>query len=106
MLLPKKDVEINMDCRKYEAVKRRLPILTEKFDNQAILWRDEENQQIGVSVDKFVRVFRCRTSKKCTSNVCFLSKDTEQTMFSYNTKTKNIPQKSLKPTTTFLTRWI
>ncbi|MFK8268420.1 hypothetical protein [Capnocytophaga cynodegmi] len=57
LVFPPKDIQIDDNYREDIRVKRRPSLLTEKFGNQSVLWRDEENQQIGVSVDKFVRVF-------------------------------------------------
>ncbi|GET46666.1 hypothetical protein [Capnocytophaga felis] len=57
LVFPPKDIRMDANYREDIRVKRRPSLLTEKFGNQSILWRDEENQQIGVSVDKFVRVF-------------------------------------------------
>ena len=57
LVFPSEDIRMDANYREGIRVKRRSSLLTEKFGEQAVLWRDEENQQIGVSVDKFVRVF-------------------------------------------------
>ncbi|MFK8271458.1 hypothetical protein [Capnocytophaga stomatis] len=57
LVFPSEDIQMDTNYREDIRVKRRPSLLTEKFGNQSVLWRDEENQQIGVSVDKFVRVF-------------------------------------------------
>ncbi|GIM56614.1 hypothetical protein CAPN006_10080 [Capnocytophaga canimorsus] len=57
VVFPPKDIQIDDNYQEDISVKRRPSLLTERFGNQSVLWRDEENQQIGVSVDKFVRVF-------------------------------------------------
>ena len=57
LVFPPQDIRMDTNYREDIRVKRRPSLLTEKFGNQSVLWRDEKNQQIGVSVDKFVRVF-------------------------------------------------
>ena len=57
VVFPPKDIRMDTNYQEDISVKLRPPLLTERFGNQSILWRDEKNQQIGVSVDKFVRVF-------------------------------------------------
>ncbi|MFJ1440535.1 hypothetical protein ACILFQ_01305 [Capnocytophaga canimorsus] len=57
VVFPPKDIQIDDNYREDIRVKRRPSLLTEKFGNQSVLWRDEKNQQIGLSVDKFVRIF-------------------------------------------------
>ncbi|MFK8301227.1 hypothetical protein ACI762_10990 [Capnocytophaga canimorsus] len=57
LVFPSEDIQMDTNYREDIRVKRRPSLLTEKFGNQSVLWRDEKNQQIGVSVDKFVRVF-------------------------------------------------
>ncbi|MFK8301918.1 hypothetical protein ACI75Y_03320 [Capnocytophaga stomatis] len=57
LVFPPKTIQIDDNYREDIRVKRRSPLLTEKFGNQSVLWRDEVNGQIGVSVDKFVRIF-------------------------------------------------
>ena len=57
LVVPPEGIRMDTNYREDIRVKRRPSLLTEKFGNQSVLWRDEENQQIGVSVDKFVRVF-------------------------------------------------
>ncbi|MDO5106296.1 hypothetical protein [Capnocytophaga sp.] len=57
LVFPPKTIQIDDNYREDISVKRRPSLLTEKFGNQAVLWRDEVNGQIGVSVDKFVRIF-------------------------------------------------
>ncbi|MFJ1327742.1 hypothetical protein [Capnocytophaga canimorsus] len=57
LVFPPKTIQMDTNYREDIRVKRRPSLLTEKFGNQSVLWRDEKNQQIGVSVDKFVRIF-------------------------------------------------
>ncbi|WP_212905755.1 hypothetical protein [Capnocytophaga stomatis] len=57
LVFPPEDIRMDTNYREDIRVKRRSPLLTEKFGNQSVLWRDEVNGQIGVSVDKFVRIF-------------------------------------------------
>ncbi|MDO4783400.1 MAG: hypothetical protein Q4A09_09330 [Capnocytophaga felis] len=57
LVFPPEDIRMDTNYREDIRVKSRPPLLTEKFGSQSVLWRDEENQQIGVSVDKFVRIF-------------------------------------------------
>ena len=57
VLFPKDTIGIDANYQENEAVKRRPPLLTEKFGERAVLWRDEVNNQIGVSADEFCNVF-------------------------------------------------
>ncbi|AWL78613.1 hypothetical protein DKB58_06475 [Capnocytophaga canimorsus] len=57
LVFPPQDIWMDTNYREDIRVKRRPPLLTERFGNQSVLWRDEVNGQIGVSVDKFVRIF-------------------------------------------------
>ncbi|MFK8298754.1 hypothetical protein ACI76O_10035 [Capnocytophaga cynodegmi] len=64
VLFPKEYIGIETNYQENEIVKRRPPILTDKFGDQAILWKDEVNKQIGVSVGEFCNVFPLSDIKK------------------------------------------
>ncbi|GET46664.1 hypothetical protein [Capnocytophaga felis] len=64
VLFPKDYIGIDTDYLKNEAVKRRPPLLTERFGNKAVLWKDEVNKQLGVSAGKFCNVFPLSDIKK------------------------------------------
>ncbi|MDO4702462.1 hypothetical protein [Tannerella sp.] len=64
ILFPKEHIGITTNYQENEAVKRRPPLLTEKFGDQAILWRDEVNNEIGVSAGKFSNIFPLSGIKK------------------------------------------
>lgn len=64
VLFPKEYIRIDTDYKGNENVKRRPPLLTEKFGDQAVLWKDETNKQIGVSVGEFCYIFPLSDIKK------------------------------------------
>lgn len=57
IVFPKDTIVINTDYRTSTIAKRRPPLLTEKFGDQVVLWRDETNKQIGVSAGEFCNIF-------------------------------------------------
>ncbi|ATA74976.1 hypothetical protein [Capnocytophaga sp. H2931] len=64
VLFPKEYIGIETDYQENEIVKRRPPLLTERFGDQAVLWRDEVNKQLGVSVGEFCNIFPLSNIKK------------------------------------------
>ncbi|MFJ1490332.1 hypothetical protein [Capnocytophaga canis] len=64
VLFPKEYIGIETDYQENEIVKRRPPLLTERFGDQAVLWKDEVNKQLGVSVGEFCNIFPLSNIKK------------------------------------------
>ncbi|MFK8271456.1 hypothetical protein [Capnocytophaga stomatis] len=64
VLFPKEYIGIETDYQENEIVKRRPPLLTERFGDQAVLWRDEVNKQLGVSKGEFCNIFPLSNIKK------------------------------------------
>ncbi|GIM56616.1 hypothetical protein CAPN006_10100 [Capnocytophaga canimorsus] len=64
VLFPKEYIGIETNYQENEIVKRRLPLLTERFGDQAVLWKDEVNKQLGVSVGEFCNIFPLSNIKK------------------------------------------
>ena len=57
VLFPKDAIGIHTNYQENEAVKRRPPLLTERFGKRTVLWPDEVNNQIGVSAGEFCNLF-------------------------------------------------
>ncbi|ATA93906.1 hypothetical protein CGC54_05950 [Capnocytophaga canimorsus] len=64
VLFPKEYIGIETDYQENEIVKRRPSLLTERFGDQAVLWKDEVNKQLGVSVGEFCNIFPLSNIKK------------------------------------------
>ena len=64
VLFPKEYIGIETDYQENEIVKRRPSLLTERFGDQAVLWKDEVNKQLGVSVGEFCNIFLLSNIKK------------------------------------------
>lgn len=64
VLFPKEYIGIETDYQENEIVKRRPPLLTERFGDQVVLWKDEVNKQLGVSVGEFCNIFPLSDIKK------------------------------------------
>ncbi|GIM49139.1 hypothetical protein [Capnocytophaga stomatis] len=64
VLFPKEYIGIETNYQENEIVKRRPSLLTERFGDQAVLWRDEVNKQLGVSVGEFCNIFPLSNIKK------------------------------------------
>lgn len=64
VLFPKEYIGIETNYQENEIVKRRPSLLTERFGDQAVLWRDEVNKQLGVSVGEFCNIFSLSNIKK------------------------------------------
>lgn len=50
-------VKLYVDYKKDERVKRRPPLITERFGNQAVIWRDDANGKIGLADAAYSLVF-------------------------------------------------
>ncbi|CEN48806.1 conserved hypothetical protein [Capnocytophaga canimorsus] len=64
VLFPKEYIGIETNYQENEIVKRRPSLLTERFGDQAVLWRDEVNKQLGVSMGEFCNIFPLSNIKK------------------------------------------
>ncbi|WGU70175.1 hypothetical protein QIU18_11820 [Capnocytophaga canimorsus] len=64
VLFPKEYIGIETNYQENEIVKRRPSLLTERFGDQAVLWKDEVNKQLGVSVGEFCNIFPLSNIKK------------------------------------------
>ncbi|MFK8266726.1 hypothetical protein [Capnocytophaga cynodegmi] len=74
VLFPKEYIGIETDYQENEIVKRRPPLLTERFGDQAVLWKDEVNKQLGVSVGEFCNIFPLSNIKKVDIDRMFPAK--------------------------------
>lgn len=53
----KEDIHFSGDYKKDAGIKRRPPILTERFDDKPVIWRDDRHHKIGFSVGEYAYIF-------------------------------------------------
>ncbi|SNU79647.1 Uncharacterised protein [Neisseria zoodegmatis] len=57
LVFPQETVSTGVDYKKDASVKRRPPVIAEKFGRQTVVWRDDKNKLLGVCAGNFSQTY-------------------------------------------------